>query len=219
VAVPAPKRADFCRQREAMVAQQIVARGVRSPSVTRAMLKVPRHLFIAQDFEGSAYEDRALPIEQGQSISQPYIVALMAEALALEPQERVLEVGTGSGYAAAVLAEIAAQVYTIERHEGLALQAAARLKHHGYSNIQVRHGDGSLGWPEQAPFDGIVITASCAEIPTCLRDQLAIGGRLVAPVKAGSDHQQLKRLHRVGQGEFKEQDLGAVLFVPLIEGT
>lgn len=182
------------------------------------MLKVPRHLYVTADLLQVAYEDCALQIEEGQTISQPYIVALMLESLALDHHDRVLEVGTGSGYAAAVLAEVVEEVFTIERNQFLAHHAQQRLKHDGYGNVQVRHGDGSFGWPEAAPFDGIVVAASCAEIPDALCSQLAVGGRLVIPVKSGGGNQRLKCLRRVHGEDFEERDLGAVRFVPLISG-
>ena len=154
---------DLSREREYMVRTQIAARGVRDPAVLEAMRRVPREAFLPPELEEFAHVDSPLPIEQGQTISQPYIVALMTAALQLGPGDRVLEIGTGSGYAAAVLARIAREVYTIERHEELARVAADRLAHLGFSNVSVRHGDGTLGWPEHAPFDAIVVAAGGPE--------------------------------------------------------
>ena len=199
-----------------MVRHQIAARGVRSPKVLDAMRKVPREHFLPQEHGILAYEDSPLPIGKGQTISQPYIVAYMTEALALEGGEKVLEIGTGSGYAAAVLAEIAAEVFTIERIEGLAARARTVLDSLGYDNVQVRHGDGTLGWPEHAPFDGIVVTAGGPDIPDTLKHQLKIGGRLVMPVGRTTWYQELVRVTRVAEAEFETEDLVPVRFVPLI---
>ncbi|HEM46220.1 MAG TPA: protein-L-isoaspartate(D-aspartate) O-methyltransferase, partial [Alphaproteobacteria bacterium] len=173
---------DFTTQREEMVRRQIEARGVRAKAVLDAMRTVRREGFVPSYLGEFAYDDTPLPIEEEQTISQPYIVAFMIEALELAGDERVLEIGTGSGYAAAVLAEIAREVYTIERHEGLARTAAARLAEQGYGRVHVRCGDGTLGWPEAAPFDAIVVAAGGPRVPASLREQLAIGGRLVIPV-------------------------------------
>ncbi|HHQ14196.1 MAG TPA: protein-L-isoaspartate(D-aspartate) O-methyltransferase, partial [Chromatiales bacterium] len=164
---------DFKALRQAMVERQLEARGIRSEPVLQAMGKVEREGYVPSYLGEFAYDDTPLPIEEEQTISQPYIVAVMLEALDLHGGERVLEIGTGSGYAAAVLAEIAAEVYTIERHERLAWTALARLQRDGYSNVQVRCGDGTLGWPEAAPFDAIVVAAGGPEVPKSLREQLA----------------------------------------------
>ncbi len=164
------------------------------------MRRVPRENFVRVELAEHAYRDSPLPIESAQTISQPYIVAYMAECLQLRGGEKVLEIGTGSGYAAAVLAEIAAQVYTVERHQNLAESAAARLARLGYGNVFVRHGDGTLGWPEHAPYDGIVVSAGSPEVPPALREQLAVGGRLVIPVGATLRGQQLLRITRGGSG-------------------
>jgi protein-L-isoaspartate(D-aspartate) O-methyltransferase len=163
-----------------------------------------------------AYEDGALPIGEEQTISQPYVVAVMTEALGLRPDDRVLEIGTGSGYAAAVLATIAAEVYTIERLEGLAESARRRLAELGYANVQVRHGDGSLGWPEHAPYDAIVVTASGPDVPTALLNQLAVGGRLVMPVGSKFGRQRLVRIQRTAADSYRRENLEGVVFVPLI---
>jgi protein-L-isoaspartate(D-aspartate) O-methyltransferase len=207
--------AEAARERHIMVEQQIRARGVSDPRVLAAMEAVPREAFLPQELAELAYDDRPLPIEVGQTISQPYIVALMTEALRLRPEEDVLEIGTGSGYAAAVLAGIARRVYTIERHAELADSARERLARLGYHNVEVRLGDGTLGWPERAPFAAIVAAASGPEVPAALIAQLTIGGRLVMPV--GSSYvQELVRVTRVGRAEVRREDLGAVQFVPLI---
>ena len=207
---------DYSRLREQMVQRQIAARGVRSEMVLRAMLKVPRERFLPQGRAASAYDDGPLPIGDGQTISQPFIVAYMTEALALEGGEKVLEIGTGSGYAAAVLAEIAADVYTIERIEGLAVMASAVLDDLGYDNVHVRQGDGTLGWPEHAPFDGIVVTAGGPDVPDTLKHQLKVGGRLVIPIGTSTWYQKLVRVTRITETEFDTEDLVPVRFVPLI---
>lgn len=207
---------DFAKLRATMVERQIAARGVRSTEVLRALRKVPRELFLPDGIREFAYEDTPLPLEADQTISQPYIVALMTEALLLEGGEKVLEIGTGSGYAAAVLAEIAGEVYTVERIEPLADEAAARLAELGYKNVQVRHADGTLGWPEHAPFDAIVVAAGGPEIPGTLKRQLKIGGRLVIPVGADQRVQELIRVTRYADDGFKTEDIADVRFVPLI---
>ena len=169
-----------------------------------------RENYVPDHLRQSAYEDTPLPIEDRQTISQPYIVALMVEALGLRGGERVLEVGTGSGYAAAVLAEIAGEVYTIERHESLAGTASERLAREGYENAHVRHGDGTLGWPDAAPFDAIVVAAGAEEVPAALKEQLVSGGRLVIPVGPSVHGQVLKRITRIDADRFEEEDLTAV---------
>jgi protein-L-isoaspartate(D-aspartate) O-methyltransferase len=207
---------DFAKLRGTMVERQIAARGVRSAAVLRALRKVPRELFLPDRIREFAYEDTPLPLEADQTISQPYIVALMTEALLLEGGEKVLEIGTGSGYAAAVLAEIAGEVYTVERIEPLADEAAARLTELGYENVRVRHADGTLGWPEHAPFDAIVVAAGGPEIPATLKRQLKIGGRLIIPVGADQRVQELIRVTRYADDGFKTEDIADVRFVPLI---
>lgn len=207
---------DYSRLRERMVKRQIAGRGVRSGKVLDAMRKVPRERFLPQGQGVWAYDDAPLPIGDGQTISQPYVVAYMTEALALEGGEKVLEIGTGSGYAAAILAEIAADVYTIERIEGLAAMASAVLDDLGYDNVHVRQGDGTLGWPEEAPFDGIVVTAGGPDAPETLKQQLKIGGHLVIPVGRSTWYQVLVRISRVSETEFETEDLIPVRFVPLI---
>lgn len=200
--------------RQRMVAEQIVGRGITDPRVLRAMAKVPRHRFVEPALAGRAYGDYPLPIGEQQTISQPYMVALMTEALALAGQERVLEVGTGSGYQAAMLAELCAQVYTMERIPVLAERARTILQELGYSNIAFRVGDGSLGWEEEAPFDGIVVTAAAPNIPRALIDQLADGGRLVVPV-GDQFSQTLKKVIKTERGVRTEDSVGCV-FVKLV---
>ncbi len=209
----APQEADPRRKaRDQMVQQQIAARGVRDKRVLKAMREVPRHLFVPPEMQPNAYLDSPLPIGYEQTISQPYIVGFMTEALTLRPEDRVLEVGTGSGYQAAVLSVLVSQVYSIEIIEPLAKEAAARLRRLGYSNVQVRAGDGYRGWPEAAPFDAIIVTAAPDHVPQPLLDQLAAGGRLVVPV--GRYFQTLTRIRRTATG-FKKEKLLPVRFVPM----
>jgi len=207
---------DMPYARERMVERQIAARGVHDPRVLAAMREVPREAFVPQALQEFAYEDSPLPIEAGQTISQPYIVALMAEAAQIRPEDRVLEIGAGSGYAAAVLSRIAAHVFTVERHETLTAQAARRLQRLGYGNVELRTGDGSGGWPEAAPFDAILAAAGGPAIPQVLKDQLEIGGRLVMPVGPEPREQRLIQVTRTAANHFEEQDLGGVNFVPMI---
>jgi protein-L-isoaspartate(D-aspartate) O-methyltransferase len=199
-----------------MIDYQLAARGLHDQSVLDAVNAVPREEFVPTDLVEFAYSDAPLPIAASQTISQPYIVALMTAALELKPGERALEVGTGSGYAAAVLAEIATDVYTIERHKILADTARSRLEELGYRNVQVLFGDGTLGWPEHAPFDAIVVAAGGPDVPESLKKQLAIGGRLVIPVGSSIHTQTLLRVRRISENEYQEEDLGGVRFVPLI---
>jgi protein-L-isoaspartate(D-aspartate) O-methyltransferase len=209
-------KAAYSKLRREMVERAIVARGVRSEPVLRAMRNVAREAFLPQYLREFAYDDTPLPIEQGQTISQPYIVAFMTEALALEGGETVLEIGTGSGYAAAVVAEIAGDVYTVERIGQLAEKAAATLADLGYANVHVLHGDGTKGWPDHAPYDGIIVAAGGPKIPDTLKEQLKIGGRLVIPVGRDPKVQELVRVTRVSENEFHHEDLADVRFVPLI---
>jgi protein-L-isoaspartate(D-aspartate) O-methyltransferase len=202
----------FKAMREKMVESQIKSRGVRDPRVLSAMLKVERHLFVPKEFQNSAYSDQPLPIGEGQTISQPYIVALMTELLELKGGERVLEVGTGSGYQAAILAELAAEVYTIEIVEKLASSAQKVLLELGYQNIKVKAGDGYLGWPEAAPFDAIIITCAPDHIPKPLLDQLKEGGRMVVPV--GTYSQDLKKIVKKS-GKVETTGIIPVIFVPM----
>jgi len=201
--------------RERMVDRQIEIRGVRDQAVLSAMRKVPRERFVPESLAELAYTDRPLPIGEGQTISQPYIVAMMTDALTLRPHDRVLEIGTGSGYGAAVLSVLVAEVDTIERLEELAESARTRLVELGYANVHVRHGDGSLGWPAHAPYDAIVVTASGPDVPTALLEQLAIGGRLVMPI-GNRDRQRLVRVERTGPERYTREILEAVVLVPLI---
>lgn len=200
-----------------MVRRDIERRGVHDPDVLAAMSSVPRELFVPAELADAAYEDRPLPIGEGQTISQPYVVAVMAEAAELVPGDRVLEVGTGSGYGAAVLARIAAEVWTIERHPPLAGRAALVLASLGVGNAHVVVGDGTLGWPAAAPYDAVVVTAAAAVVPPALLDQLVDGGRLVMPVGSEAAGQELVRLRRHG-GHHEREDLGPVRFVPLLSG-
>lgn len=206
----------FTDRRRRMVEEQIAGRGIGDRAVLDAMRAIPREFFLPDSAVEFAYEDTPLPIEEGQTISQPYIVALMADALRLTPSDRVLEVGAGSGYAAAVLSRIAAEIYAIERHEALAELAKGRMKELGFDNVHVLHGDGTLGWREHAPYDAIVVAAGGPSVPAALRAQLAIGGRLVIPVGTTPRLQQLVRVTRTGQNEYKQDELGGVQFVPLI---
>lgn len=208
----APNSIGQRKAREKMVRQQIAARGVRDARVLGAMRKVPRHLFVPAVIEAHAYQDTPLPIGYEQTISQPYVVGFMTEALKLRPEDRVLEIGTGSGYQAAVLSLLVRKVYSIEIVEPLGLQAAARLQQLGYANVKVRVDDGYQGWPEAAPFDAIIITAAPRRIPQPLLDQLAPGGRLIAPV--GEDIQMLVRIRRTPKG-YKQERLLPVRFVPM----
>lgn len=207
---------DFSQRRREMVAFQVEARGVRDERVLDAMRTVPREAFIPENMREFACEDSPLPIAAGQTISQPYIVAFMVEALALEGGEKVLEIGAGSGYAAAVLGEIADKVFTIERIEELATGARAVLERLGYDNVFVRDGDGTKGWPEEAPFDAIVVAAGGPEAPASLKRQLRIGGRMVIPVGHDQRVQELVRITRVSEDEFEQEDLADVRFVPLV---
>jgi protein-L-isoaspartate(D-aspartate) O-methyltransferase len=212
----AEDEAAFARARQQMVERQLKGRDITDARVLAAMGKVPRHRFVRPSWTGQAYNDHPLPIEEGQTISQPYIVALMTQLLELKGPEKVLEVGTGSGYQAAVLAEIVRQVYTIEILPGLARSAAERLKSLGYRNVEVRAGDGYLGWPDQAPFDGIIVTAGASHIPQPLVDQLKEGGRLVIPVDVALGYQELLQC-RKERGTLIRKSIAPVRFVPLIE--
>lgn len=204
----------FTKARKAMVRQQIAARGVEDPRVLEAMRKVPRHLFVPAHLADRAYDDSPLPIGEGQTISQPYMVAWMTELLELKEDSRVLEVGTGSGYQAAVLCELAREVYTVEKIPELAREAERRLLSLGYRNFHLRVGDGTLGWPEEAPFDGIIVTAGAPSVPQPLAEQLADRGRLVIPV-GPSGMQMLTVIRREGGG-FTRSEKGSCVFVPLV---
>ncbi|TAJ06920.1 MAG: protein-L-isoaspartate(D-aspartate) O-methyltransferase [Nitrospirae bacterium] len=200
-------------ERDNMIADQIVPRGIRDPGVIAAMRHVPRHRFVPDSHARFAYADSPLPIGHGQTISQPAVVAFMTEALALQGREKVLEIGTGSGYQAAVLAELASRVFTIELVEPLAKQAAQRLAELGYVNVTVRAGDGYRGWPEEAPFDAIIVTAATDHVPQPLLDQLALGGRLILPL--GDSFQKLT-LYRRTQNGYERTELIPVRFVPML---
>ena len=204
---------DHRARRESMVRYQIAARGIQDPRILAAMRRVPRHEFVPQNLRPAAYDDRALPIGEEQTISQPYIVALMSEVLELTPDDRVLEIGTGSGYQAAVLAELTDQIYSIEIIESLGLRAEQTLRRLGYDQIRLKIGDGYLGWPEHAPFDAIIVTCAPEQIPPPLVDQLAEGGRMVIPV--GPRHAQELVLVVKEQGRIRQQEIIPVLFVPM----
>jgi len=210
------RQARYEDRRQAMVDLQIASRGIRNPQVLSAMRCVPRERFLAPEMREQAYEDRPLPISEKQTISQPYIVAYMTAAMQLTGCGNVLEIGTGSGYAAAILAEIANRVVTVERHQSLADSARKLLHELGYANVEVIQADGTLGWPEGAPYDGIVVTAGGPSVPRALKDQLAVGGRLVIPVGDKETEQTLVRITRVSEDEFREEQLSRVRFVPLV---
>lgn len=206
------EEAGWDAMRERMVNDQIVRRGVTNPDVLRAVRSVPRHAFVPEAHRAEAYDDHPLPIGEGQTISQPYIVALMTELLDPQPGDRVLEVGTGSGYQAAVLAELVTAVYSIEIVEPLAEESAARLTALGYDNVTVRAGDGYRGWPDEAPFDAVIVTAAPGHVPKPLTEQLKDGGVLVIPV--GDKEQSLLRITRTGNA-FKRESVIPVRFVPM----
>ncbi len=205
---------DYERQRQRMVERQILKRGVRSHRVLAAMEKIPRHRFVPEDSYGHAYEDSPLSIGKGQTISQPYMVALMTECAAPEPDDRVLEVGTGSGYQTAILAELAREVYSLERIPELAERAEGLLSRLGYENVSIRVGDGSEGWREKAPFDAIIVTAGAPELPDPLVEQLAEGGRLVIPI--GSAHHQTLCTVKKERNKIQREEGTGCVFVPLI---
>jgi protein-L-isoaspartate(D-aspartate) O-methyltransferase len=207
----------FLAQREAMVRKQLADRGIRDPGVLDAMRKVPRHEFVPEVFRQDAYEDRPLPIGEGQTISQPYIVAAMLEHLSLQPTDRVLEIGTGSGYVTALLSLLCAEVYSVERHAPLAASAESTLRRLGDSNVKIRVGDGSQGWPEHAPFDAILISAATSEMPPALFAQLREGGRMMLPLGPSSG-QELILIRKV-EGQPETEILEGCRFVPLVEGA
>jgi protein-L-isoaspartate(D-aspartate) O-methyltransferase len=205
---------NFQKARDRMVETQLAGRGISDQRVLDAMRKVPRHFFVDEALQEQAYSDHPLPIADKQTISQPYIVALMTEKLELRGHEKVLEIGTGSGYQAAILAELAQRVFSIERLPGLAYRANQALRKLGYTNVIVRVSDGTLGWPDEAPFDGIIVTAGAPKVPQPLVDQLAMGGRLVVPV-GDRLSQSLMLVERVPEG-IRKKDLGGVRFVDLV---
>jgi protein-L-isoaspartate(D-aspartate) O-methyltransferase len=211
------KSTDFKWKRARMVDEQIKRRGVQQRELLDAMGAVPREEFVPDKYKVTAYSDRPLPIGEGQTISQPYMVAMMTEALQLGPHDKVLEIGTGSGYAAAILGQLAGEVYTVERHRSLAEEARTRFEKLGYDNIHVRHADGTKGWAGEAAFDAIVAAAAGPNVPDSLKAQIAPGGRLVIPVGQRMGAQTLVRITRAAEnGDFDEENLGAVRFVPLI---
>ena len=209
---------DYAQQREMMVEQQIVARGVKSKRVLDAMNNVPRHLFVPVEYRRGSYFDQPLPIGSGQTISQPYIVALMTEMLDVDNDDIVLEIGTGSGYQAAVLSTIVKKLYSIEIIEELGIQAAELLKKLKYGNVEVKISDGGLGFPEKAPFDAIIVTAAAPEIPASLIEQLKPGGRMVIPVDNNSSSQDLLIVEKDEAGNIKTKSTIPVRFVPLVKG-
>ena len=205
----------YTQQRQQMVTWQIARRGIKDQRVLKAMSKVPRHEFVPMSMQAHAYQDGALPIGAGQTISQPYIVAFMTEALHLQGKEKVLEIGTGSGYQAAVLAETVAQVYSIEIVVSLARRAQATLRKLGYSNVKVKAGDGYQGWPQYAPFDAIIVTCAPDHIPQPLQRQLRIGGRMIIPVGDRYSGQHLVLLQKVAKNKLIRRKVLPVIFVPM----
>ena len=207
---------DFAAEREAMVERQIESRGIKDPKILEAFRAVPREAFIAEEYADLAYGDHPLPIEAGQTISQPYIVALMIDAAEIKPGDKVLEVGAGSGYAAAVMSRIAGEVIGIERQHDLVHVASERMARLGYDNVRIIEGDGTRGCPEEAPFDAILAAASGSHVPDALVDQLAPGGRIVMPVGDPGWVQKLIKVTKGPAGKLIKEDLGGVRFVPLI---
>ena len=205
---------DFPKARLKMVEEQIIVRGIKDPRVIAAMKKVPRHLFVEEALQSQAYNDHPLPIGEKQTISQPYMVALMTEALQLKGKDKVLEIGAGSGYQTAILAEMAEKVFSIERIRSLAIKARQLLYELGYYNTEIKIFDGTFGWSEEAPFDAIIVTAGAPEIPQPLLDQLAIAGRLIIPI-GDANVQDLMRVTKTEEG-VKKEDLGGCRFVKLI---
>jgi protein-L-isoaspartate(D-aspartate) O-methyltransferase len=206
---------DWEKQRERMVRRQIEARGIKDERLLKAFREVPREKFVPENVRDHAYDDGPLPIGSGQTISQPFIVAMMADLLELGPDDRVLEVGAGSGYAAAIMSYLAKRVYGVEIHQDLAEQARERLERMGYANVEIRHADGTLGLEEEAPFDGITAAAAAPRVPEALKQQLADGGRLVLPVGPDMGAQYLMKIVRTPDG-FEEEALDPVRFVPLV---
>lgn len=206
---------DFSLERSKMVRDQMEKRGIKHPGVLAAMRKIPRHLFLSMEYQSEAYADHPLPIGFGQTISQPYIVALMTELLQPHPLDHVLEIGTGSGYQAAILSQLVAQVHTIDRHAELVKQAQSAAEQLNLTNIQFHVGDGSLGIPQHAPYDAILITAAAPRIPRPLLSQLKVGGRLILPVGARS-HQTLERWIKKSDDSFEHDQDIPVSFVPLV---
>jgi protein-L-isoaspartate(D-aspartate) O-methyltransferase len=214
--LPAESEAQYAAAREKMVKEQILERGITDARILNAFRRVRRHLFVAPSLRGQAYGDFPLPIEEGQTISQPYIVAIMTSVIAPDYKKKVLEIGTGSGYQAAVLAELVREVYTIEIKPALAQSSKKLLEGMGYRNIHFRTGNGYVGWPEAAPFDGIIVTCAPDHIPAALIDQLAVGGRMVIPISYSTTVQDLLLVEKLPDGKLKKTNLIPVLFVPMI---
>jgi protein-L-isoaspartate(D-aspartate) O-methyltransferase len=206
---------DYTISRRRMVEEQVIDRGVTDPRVIDAMFRVPRHKFVEEALAGKSYQDAPLPIGEKQTISQPYMVAVMSEALMLDGSETVLEVGTGSGYQAAVLALLAERVFSLERIPSLARRARRVLDSNSFSKVNIRLADGTFGWQDMAPFDGIIVTAGAPKVPQEYLDQLAVGGRLIIPV-GDRESQVLMRITRVGENDYKEEKMLGCRFVPLI---
>ncbi len=215
---PTMKTINFKQQREEMVRSQLAERGIRDERVLDAMRSVPREQFVPEAHRDLSYRDGPLPIEQGQTISQPYVVAEMAEALEIKETDRILEVGAGSGYAAAILGYLGAEVHVIEYHRELAESAARRIAELGYDNVEVAWGDGTWGWPSLAPFDAILVSAGGTEVPEALLEQLTVGGRMVIPIGKRSRGQELIRIQKTADNEYEQDSLGWVQFVPLVGG-
>ncbi len=213
-----PEQRDYLLSRRNMIEKQILERGITNPRILDAFLKVKRHLFIKPELRDKAYEDSPLDIGEGQIINRPYIVAMMTYVIAPEHNKKVLEIGTGSGYHAAILAELVEQVFTIEIEETLAAKARARLLQQGYRNIKFKTGDGALGWEEYAPFDGIICTYSPDHIPVHLREQLAVGGRMIIEVSHSSTVQEFILIEKDNKGDLKTINLIPVQFTPVIRG-
>jgi len=205
----------YAQARERMVASQLKARNITNPKVLKVMATVPRHLFVSPGLASQAYADHPLPISEGQTISQPYIVALMTQILNVKPGEKVLEIGTGSGYQAAVLSHFTDRVWSMEIKKSLAENASERLATLGYSHVKVKHGDGYLGWPEEAPFDAIIVTAAANHVPPPLMEQLKVGGRLLLPLGSTTYYQRLTRITKTPEGNEVEH-LTGVVFVPMV---
>jgi protein-L-isoaspartate(D-aspartate) O-methyltransferase len=211
-----PPEPPMDERREEMVARQIADRGIHDANVLAAMRTVPREAFVSEEYTNYAYDDGPLPIMEGQTISQPYVVALMIQELQIGPEDTVLEIGTGSGYAAAIMSRIAAQVYTVERLESLVRYARKKLKALGYDNVHVHLGDGTLGWPTHAPYGAIIVAAGGPAVPAALKEQLAIGGRMIIPVGSEQRAQRLIKITRTADDAYEERTLSHVRFVPLI---
>lgn len=205
----------YARERQNMVSKQLKARDITNPKVLKVMSTVRRHLFVSPRFASQAYADHPLPIEEGQTISQPYIVALMTQILDVQPGEKALEIGTGSGYQAAVLSHFTDHVWSMEIRQSLAQSATKRLKTLGYGTVKVKHGDGYFGWPEHAPFDAIIVTAAANHVPPALIEQLTMGGRLLIPLGSTTYYQTLTRITKTPKGKEVQHLLG-VVFVPMV---